>query len=237
MVAWFRSPLDVDEDGNSYVAVWANPRRIGAHAAEFQDGLAPLPGDASAPGPGDSDVLVTKMDARGARVWSRVLGTPHEDEPYAIRAHGGFVSVVGRSRRLPGFDNTYWDAFVAVSTADGAPVVSRAIELDASGILLAVDFPPQGGLVLGGSDGWSQNPQGLSVLSYGHKLLLALPTFDAAPVRLHVLAGPRSSEIRTVLAEAQRVRFGGDEDGPVMHTGDGDLAQIRATGVLGSVAR
>jgi hypothetical protein len=237
IVAWFRSPLDVDEQGNAYIAVWANPSRIRAHTAFFQDGLAPLPDDGGVPGFGDSDILVTKMGADGQRAWTRVIGTSHEDEPYGIRARAGVVAVVGRSRRFPGVDNTVWDAFLGVSSAAGDPIVSRTIPLDASGILLAVDVLPQGGLVVGGSDGWSQNPDGLSVLSFGAKTLLVLPAFDAEPVRVSLLAGPRNNELRTLVADADRTWFGGDEDGPVMHTADGDLSQIHATGVLGSVPR
>lgn len=236
MFDWFRSMLDVDEAGNAYVATWANPRRIRVHAATFGDGATPLPGDPSDPTAGDSDVLVTKMDRDGARVWSRVVGTTHEDEPYALRSRLGVVAVSGRARRLPGFDNTTWDAFVSVLSTDGVLVGTRAIPLDASSIFLAVDVTPTGGLVLGGSDGWTQNPDGLSVLSFGTKLLLDLPTFDAAPVRLLLPAGPRHNEIRTVIANPTRIAFGGHEDGPVMHTGDSDPSLIRATGVIGSVA-
>ena len=42
-----------------------------------------------------------------------------EDEPYALRAAHGDVAVVGRARRFPSFDNTFWDAFITVS--NGAP--------------------------------------------------------------------------------------------------------------------
>ena len=73
MTAWFRCLVDVDEAGNSYVAVWANPRRIREHVAVFQDGLTSLPGDGGSPR--DSDVLSTKMDPSGRRLWSRVVGT------------------------------------------------------------------------------------------------------------------------------------------------------------------
>jgi hypothetical protein len=234
IVAWFRSPLDVDEQGNAYVAVWANPTRLQAHVDAFHDGLVPLASDAGAVF-ASADVVLTKMSAGGARLWSAVVGTAREDEPYAIRANGGSVAVVGRSRRFPGIDNTAWDAFVAVVSVDGVPVVARTLPLDASGILLAVDRGPHGGWVLGGSDGWSQNPEGLSVTSYGAKLLLLLPAPEAAPVRIPLPAGPRNNEIRTVVGSATRLWFGGDEDGPIMHTADGDLSQIHASGVLGSV--
>jgi hypothetical protein len=237
MVDWFRSPLDVDEEGNAYVVYWAGSSRFRAHDDAFHDGLAALPGDPSAPGTRDSDVTVTRMDAGGARAWSRVLGTSHEDEPYAIRARDGVVTVVGRSRRLPGFDNTAWDAFAGAVTASGDVLGSRAIPLNASSILLAVDGLPGGGFVAGGSDGWSQNPDGLSVLSYGTKLLLTFSSLSADPVRPSLTPGPRNNEIRTVLGDATRIWFGGDEDGPIMHTADGDLSQIHASGVLGDLAR
>ena len=104
----------------------------------------------------------------------------HEDEPYALRARQGAVAVVGRARRMPGFDNTFWDAFIAVTSSDGNAVGARAIQLDQFSIALAVDALSGGGWVLGGSDGWTQNPGGLSILSFGTKLLLELPL--SAPI-------------------------------------------------------
>ncbi len=235
IVAWFRPLLATDETGNAYVAVWAGQGRVRLHDQAFHDGL-PFPStDSGIPLQADSDILLTKMDTSGARAWSRVVGSVNEDEPYAIAARGGQVAVVGRSRRAPGEDNTFWDAFVSVSSQTGDLVGSRTIAFDASSILLSVDALPDGGWVLGGSDGWSQNPSGLSVLTYGAKLLFELPSFDETPVRVALPAGPRHNEIRTVSGDRGSIWFGGHEDGPVMHTGDSDPSLIRATGVFGLV--
>ena len=175
------------------------------------------------------------------RLWSRLVGTPHEDEPYAIRAHGGQVAIVGRSRRFPSFDNTVWDALLSVSTSSGELVGTRTIALEASGILRAVDALPGGGWLLGGRDGWSQNPSGLSVLSNGAKLLLELGSFAAAAKRHPLEAGPRHNEIRSVVLAGheggQDLWFGGHEDGAIMHSGDTDPRQVHASGVLGVVRR
>jgi hypothetical protein len=229
----------VDEGGNAYVATWANPARIRNHIAEFADGLTPLPDDGGIPDPtlADSDVLVTKMNRAGVRVWSRVVGTSHEDEPYAIRAHGGSVAIAGRARRFPGIDNTTWDPFISVVSSAGDPMGSRTFPLDASGIFLAIDTLPSGGWALGGSDGWAQNPNGLSVLSFGTKLLALLPAVDGALLRLPLPDGPRHNEIRTVRTGLGHVWFAGHEDGPIMHTGDVDPSLIVGTGILGFVDR
>jgi hypothetical protein len=233
IVSWFRSPLDADEAGNAYVAAWASPSRTRAHVATFHDGLVPFVEDPSAPELEESDVLLTKLDRDGARAWSRVVGTPHEDEPYAISARAGTIAVVGRARRFPGIDNTAWDPFVAVVAPDGALVGSRVLPLDASGIFLTVEGLSRGGWLLGGSDGWSQNPHGLSVVTFGKKLLALLPAIDGVLSRLPLPEGPRHNEIRTVSEEAGRIWFGGHEDGPIMHTGDADRSLIVATGLLG----
>ena len=241
--AWFRCPLDVDEDGNAYVAVWAAPGRIRAHVALFHDGLVQGPIEPGFSFTGDSDLLLTKLDAEGARQWTRVVGSIHEDEPYALRAREGLVAVVGRSRRFVGNDNTAWDALVSVSRANGELVGTRTFAQNDSSILLAVDRVPGRGWLLGGSDGWAQNPEGLSILQFGTKLLFRLDSDDlqgateTALIRYPVEPGPRHNEIRSVLALGNRLWFAGHEDGPIMHTGDGDLSQIHATGVLGSVAR
>jgi hypothetical protein len=233
IAAWSRPSLDLDEDGNAYVALWAHPKRIREHVALFDDGLVPLPGDPTFPTAGDSDILLTKLDANGARLWSRVIGSEHEDEPYALRVHGGSVAVVGRSRRFPSFDNTFWDALVTVTSASGDASETRTLELDASSILLAAEGRAGGGFWVGGSDGWSQNPEGLSVTSNGTKLLLELPNLTDAPVRHELAPGPRHNEVRALLAAPGGLAFAGHEDGPIMHTGDGDPSQIHSTGVLG----
>ena len=230
----FRALLDVDADGNAYLAFWANPFKLRAHKDFTGEDLKKLAGNAFSQ---DSDVLLEKFDRAGAHLWSRLVGTENEDEPYALRAFHGEVAVVGRARRVPGDDNTFWDAFVSVSTADGTLRRSRTFQLEASSILLGVDGVPGGGWLVGGSEGWSQNPEGLSILSFGSKLLLELPTPDADPVRIALPAGPRHNEIRSVLADTPGRWFAGHENGPVMHTGDGDLSQIHATGVVGFVAR
>jgi hypothetical protein len=236
MTAWFRCLVDTDESGNSYVALWANQRRIKDHVALFHDGLVALPGDPDRPSPRDSDVLLTKLDPAGQRLWSRVVGTIFEDEPYALRAQKGSVAVVGRARRQPGFDNSQWDAFVAVASPDGDVLGSRTLPWDASSIALAVDAVPGGGWVIGGSDGWTQNPGGLSILTNGAKLLFQLPSLTADSVRLPLSAGPRHNEVRTVRVDGAAIAFGGHEDGPLTHSGDGDPTQIRANGILGQVS-
>ena len=183
----------------------------------------------------DSDVVVTKIDPSGARLWSRAIGTAHEDEPYAVAAQDDRVVVVGRTRREPGFDNTQWNAWLGTLAADGQGAVSRSLAFDPSAILLAVALDGDS-VVVAGSDGWSQNPDGLSVLSFGHKLAA---TVDGAggSVRLPLPAGPRHNEIRSVLVTSEGTWFAGHEDGPLTHSGDGDPTQIRATGVVGLVPR
>jgi len=72
----------------------------------------------------------------------------------------------------------------------------------ASSILLAVDALPSGGWLLGVSDGWSQNPEGLSSGGNGMKLLFTLNTVDAAPSRYDLTPGPRHNEVRTAVADS-----------------------------------
>jgi hypothetical protein len=240
MGAWFRCPLDIDEDGNAYVAAWAAPVRVRAHVDLFHDGLVSLPIEPGYLFTGDSDLLLTKLAPDGTRQWTRVVGSIHEDEPYALRARDGLVAVVGRSRRFVGFDNTAWDALVSVSRSNGELIGTRTFELNDSSILLAVDRVPGTGWLLGGSDGWAENPDGLSILQFGTKLLLRLDganSLDGAPIRYPLEPGPRNNELRSVLAAENRFWFAGHEDGPIMHTGDADRTQIHATGVLGSVPR
>jgi hypothetical protein len=234
IVAWFRASLGIDARGNAYLALWANPKRIMLHDLAFADVLAPLPTD---PGGHDSDVIVTKIDADGKRLWSRVVGTRYEDEPYALAAAGDEVVVVGRSRRNPGFDNSQWDPWVAALDGSGTLRASRTVPFDALGILLAVGVDDAGAVVAGGSDGWTQNPDGLSVLTFGAKLVFTLADAAAAPTRVGLAPGPRHNEIRSIVVTDEGVWFAGHEDGPITHTGDGDAGQIHATGVVGFLPR
>ena len=112
----FRALVDVDDNGNAYVAFWANPRVIQSHSAFAGDDLHKV---STNPFSQDSDVLLEKLDRAGRMLWARLVGTENEDEPYAVRAAHGEVAVVGRARRVPGDDNTFWDAFLSVSAADG----------------------------------------------------------------------------------------------------------------------
>lgn len=234
MVAWFRAPLDFDEQGNAYVATWASPKRIRDHVAAFADALAPLPGDPAAPSAGDSDILLTKLDPDGRRLWTRVIGSEHEDEPYAVRAQGDLVVVVGRTRRFPGFDNTIWDGLITLTSMSERRTAVETVSSEdpTSCILLAIDTRPDGGWLLAGSDGWTQNPDGLSISSYGRKLLLDMPP-SGETFRPSLPAGPRHGQINSVVGAAEGILFAGHEDGPVTHSGDEDAAEIHATGVLG----
>jgi hypothetical protein len=232
IVAWYRPALATDSHGDSYVAVWMGQRRFEAHGLVFGDGLQPVGSEA---GFDDSDVVVTKIDPSGARLWSRAIGTAHEDEPYALAAEDERVVVVGRTRREPGFDNTQWNPWLAIVTADGKGAVNRTLAFDPSAILLAV-APDRDRIVVAGSDGWSQNPDGLSVFTFGHKLA-AMVDGAGGSVRLPLPPGPRQNEIRSVLVTSEGIWFAGHEDGPLTHSGDGDPAEIRATGVVGLVPR
>jgi hypothetical protein len=232
----FRALLDVDTEGNVFVAFWAIKKHLSDHALLFNISLVPVPPDPDWP-KADSDILLAKFDRQGKHIWSRVVGTAHEDEPYALRTAAGKVAVVGRSRRLPGDDNTYWDALVSVTEADGTPVGTRTLQLFNSSILLGVDVLLNGKFILGGSEGWAQNPSGLSIISFGTKLLFELSSLESKPIRLPLPAGPRNNEVHSVQADANFLWYAGHEDGPIMHTGDGDLSQIHATGIAGFLAR
>jgi hypothetical protein len=234
IVTWFRPGLAVDSAGNAYLAVWAARNRLRVHNLVFGDDLMPL---FSGPGENDSDVLLTKIDGTGTRQWSRVVGARYEDEPYALAAADNEVVVVGRSRRNPGHDNSQWDPWVAALDGSGQLLSSRTIVFDALGIILAAAVDDTGRIYAAGSDGWAQNPDGLSIFSFGNKLLFTLDDATAAPVRVPLTPGPRHNEIRSLAATAEGIWFGGHEDGPLTHSGDGDPGQIHATGVVGLVPR
>jgi hypothetical protein len=234
ITVWFRPSLAVDRAGNAYLAVWGGGARIRIHNLVFGEALAPL---FTGPGENDSDVLLSKIDPAGARQWTRVVGARHEDEPYALAAADNEVVVVGRSRRNPGNDNRQWDPWLAALDGSGRLLASRTFGFDALGIALAAAVDDAGRIVAGGSDGWAQNPDGLSILAPGAKLLFTLRDAAAEPVRIALAPGPRHNEIRSVALTGDAIWFGGHEDGPLTHSGDSDPGEIHATGVMGALPR
>ena len=233
--------LAVGPDGDAYVALSYTTGQLSRFNAVFGTDLKPLQTGPSLDKPGD--VLVTRLGRDGKRVWARVVGTPDvDDEVYGLAVGpAGRVAVVGRARREPGRDNVELNPLIAVLDGSGASIATLVWDAADSGLAQAAVFSPSGALWVGGTEGYRQNPSGISLYQPGRPFLLRLdPGQDAAkPVvsvetpQLPETAG--HAELRSLSIAGGRLWLSGLERGPLTHTGDGDRSLIRADGYVAAL--
>lgn len=233
--------LAVGADGDAYVALSYTTGQLMRFNAVFGTDLKPLQTGPSLDKPGD--VLVTRIGRDGKRVWARVAGSPDvDDEVYGLAVGpAGRVAVVGRTRREPGRDNTELHALVTVLDGSGATVSTLVRDVADSGLAQAAVFSPSGALWVGGTEGYVQNPSGISLLQPGRPFLLRLdpgpnaaqPVVSVETPRLPETAG--HAELRSLSIAGGRLWLSGLERGPLTHTGDGDRSLIRADGYLAAL--
>ena len=202
----------VDASRTGYVAVshqrLENGAMVNAHAKTFGEDLVT-----------DVDWLdafVTRVDAAGMRLGTTVIGTPEDDQVYALRAGKNGAYAVGRTEHW-NEQGTGFDAFVAHVDGAGKPTV-RSFDVS------------DGSLVVVGTSGYSQNPHGASISEEGQSFARVLRP-DGATATIDVPSGPRHNEARFAVAEPDgALVLGGMSDGPGTHSADGDPALLRASG-------
>jgi len=93
-----------DDGGNAYIVGGTMSRNFPTTAGAFQRSLNTAVPDS--PGVEQWDAFVTKLDSRGALVWSTLIGGPNYDRAYAVEVDDklGFVYAGGRAGR--GFPTT-----------------------------------------------------------------------------------------------------------------------------------
>ncbi|MFO0576558.1 MAG: hypothetical protein U1A78_21340 [Polyangia bacterium] len=227
------------DGGGAYVALTATDSRLRRHNAVFGTRFAPLRSDETQTYR-PTDLLIARIERNGAVAWTRLVGTPDvDDEVYALAAGpAGEAALVGRVRRERGRDNTEWHPTVTVLDGAGAPLTAAAFDAADSGIAQSAAFAPDGSLFVGGTEGWLQNPEGISLGKEGRPFLLRLrahPTtglLGVAPVRVDgVLPATRGhAELRGLAVAGGRLWLCGLERGPLTHTGDADRSLVRADG-------
>jgi hypothetical protein len=217
----FRAYVDAGTDGAVWVAVQVDPATdlLSAHDGAFSDDLEFI----AAPRP-SADVLVTRLDGGGRRMFSRIVGTASRDQLYGMRAVAGGVLVVGRTDTHAD-DPAGWDGLIARVTDDGA-VSARAVDAGGGDILFDADLLSDGRTVAVGGTGYTDNPSGGSISEACS--LLALVLTDDAQTGLQLPRLPRHNHLRTLLVTGASLWVAGMSDGPGTHSGDGDPSAIRA---------
>lgn len=225
----FRAYVDVGPGDEIWVGVLVDPVSglLDAHDAAFGDDLRPLSDTKLT-----YDVLVTRLDGSGHRVFSRMVGTPWNDEIYGMRAVAGASLVVGRTETAPG-DPGGWDTLLARVTDDGT-VSLRTIDVEGAGILFDADMLPDGRTIAVGGAGYTKNPTGASISEACSPLALVVD--GQTQIRLPLPAAPRNNHLRTLLPDEPGIWVGGIANGPGTHTGDADPSLIRADPLVAVLA-
>lgn len=226
-------PLCTDAQGRAFLATWMMRTRLSGHNAAMGTALSLLrSGTPTTDIP--TDVMLTRVDPDGRRAFQIIVGTPDlEDEAYGIACGGDRVAVVGRYRRDPGRDNTELHLFAAAVTSDGQLLDALSFDAEGLGIAQSAAVAPDGAVLIGGTEGFTQNPVGYSVGSNGHPFLLRwLPGSGSAPTRLGVPLTSSHAELRALSLRDGFLFTGGIENGPLTHTYDGDRTLLRGDGWL-----
>ena len=173
---WTRTIGGSGEDHGDAIAVDDNDNvLIAGHFTGTVD-FDPGPGVDNRTSQGRTDVFVTKLDADGSQVWTRIVGGPGTDQAYSLALDpGGNVLITGSFQSTVDFDPTggvdnhtadgaYEDVFVTKLAADGSYAWTRTlgaggsdrgwgIAADAAGNVLVtgsfrytVDFDPTAGV-------------------------------------------------------------------------------------------
>ena len=225
----FRAYVDVGADAAVWVGVAVDPASglLDAHNAAFGDDL----GFVAGPQP-SSDLLVTRLDSAGRRLFSRVVGTPWRDQVYGMRAVGPGLLVVGRSSTRPGVAGG-WDGLV-IRVAEDGTAAARTVDVNAGDILFDADLLSDGRTVAVGGTGYIDNPTGASVSEACS--LLAVVLTDAAQTSLALPSLPRHDHLRTLVVDGTTAWVAGMSNGPGTHSGDSDPSAIRADPFVATLA-
>ncbi len=223
----------VDRTGRAYVAIWVDRGRLAAINAAGGTQLALLRRDPNLV-ERPSDILLSRVDRDGLRSMALVVGTHDvDDEPYAIACGRERVAVVGRHRREPGRDNTELHAFAAVVRPEEGAFDALSFDGDALAIAQSAAFDERDRLVIGGSEGWVQNPVGVSVGGAGRPFVLRWSgRAETPPERLVAPRLRGHAELRALAVRGDALWLGGIEDGPTTHSFDANREALRGDGWL-----
>jgi hypothetical protein len=205
----------VDDDGVGYVGVGhqrlENGAMVKAHAKTF--------GETLATDPDWLDAFVTRVSPSGVRMGTTVVGTPNDEQLYALRAGKRGAYALGRSERWNA-EGTGFDALVAHVDAAGVANV-RTFDVAQGDIAFDVLEQTDGSLIVVGASGYRQNPNGASVSEEASAFARVLRP-DGTTSPLNVPTGARHNQARCALpAPNGRFMVGGMQDGPGTHSADG----------------
>ena len=215
--------LDADSAGNLAIGAVSKveaARLFAAHSLYFGDSI-----DA------EEGVLVTRIGSDGTRIGATAIDTVQDTELHGLRIAGDDIAIMGRVFSVRRGDGGGWNAYWGrISKASGSLASYRTVDVDLGEILFDSAPLPQGGWIVAGSAGYTQNPTGASVSEQAAPLLAILETDGTLRQRIAFAAGPRQNQLRSLAALGSHWIVGGMVNGPGTHSGDGDRALITADG-------
>jgi len=221
--------LGVDDRGAIAIAVNLNVTELlEGHIDYFKDGLDPSVA---------SGVLVTRLDASGARLRTTLVDTVQKSELHALRWVGNSVVVGGRVRTEQSPDGHGWNGYLSV-VQDNGPALLRALPLNVDRGDVILDIAPMrdGRMLLAGATGYWQNPAGASISEEAAPLLAIADAQGRFVRRIAVTPGPRHNQLRSLAPWKSDWLLGGLYNGPGTHTADGNPAQLFADGFVRQAA-
>jgi hypothetical protein len=216
--------LDADAAGNLSVGVIGNPFApvFAAHADYFKEPTNVTIG-----------VLLTRLAPDGTRLGTTLVDTVQVSELEELRLRGDDLAFVGRVFTEKRDDGSGWDAYAGhVDRVTGALSSYRTVDLDRGEILFDIAPLAQGGFLVAGAIGYTENPNGASISEQTTPLLAVLAADGTLRERIEVAGGARQSQLRSLAARGSHWLAAGLVNGPGTHSGDGDPALITADGFV-----
>lgn len=218
--------LGADAQGRMAVAVLAGERTELGEGHRRQFGEAPPPGFVNG-------VLLTQVDAAGARKRTTWIDTGEKSEVHALAWAGDTILAAGRVRTARPDDGAGWDGWLARIDAGSQRLAGyRSIDVDRGDIVQALLPLGDGRVLLAGSTGYTQNPGGESVSEATSPLLATLRLADDALNRLAVAGGPRGNQVRALAVSGNDWLVGGIANAPGTHSADNAPALLTMDGYV-----
>jgi hypothetical protein len=189
---------------------------------------------------GAKDAFVARYSPLGDQLWVKQLGSPANDDAFAVAADGlGNVYVVGAtSGSLFGDNQGSQDLFVAKYSSSGERLWIRQKGTDAGDLARAVAIAPNGEVIVAG---YTQGALDEVLNNGGQDIFVARYSVDGDVQWLHQWGTTEADRAFGVAVDAGgNIFVGGNTDGlfdpeaPESHFGEGDayLAKISGAGEL-----
>jgi hypothetical protein len=206
--------LGADTQGRMAVAVLAGERTDLAEGHRRQFGEAPPAGFVNG-------ALLTPVDAAGRRGRTVWIDTGEKSEVHALAWDGDTILAAGRVRSARRDDGSGWDGWLAQVSAGSQHLASyRRLDVDRGDIIQALLPLGDGRVLVAGSTGYSQNPDGESVSEATSPLLATLRLADGTVNRLALDAGARGNQVRALALSGSNWLVGGIDNAPGTHSAD-----------------